>query len=318
MATPKRQLNEFEQAAELLPGGGDVEVDNRATRYLFFAGDEPGMPVPGGMSVSTPCVPGRQIRRGQVTPCVSTPVWTRKEEIPEGQMLAGSDDMAHRNGIPGKAAYLLYAGPEANNLLTQYGHATDTAAQWGLVELKALRGKSLEEVQALRVTSRFFPTWPDDVPETNLAMAAHIEAKMKEFEAGNDPDKKVLLACGRDMLTACEHAQEHQSNLAAESNMRVTLSPSDSGYKLAFDERDRVYARRAGVPLATNAMRGNQADGVAQIAQAVQKSLQTPAVNPETIAAIVAATVKAMREDVPAPTPAPVQEDRKPAPKKAA
>lgn len=308
MASAKEAWNEFEDAASLLPGRQDTEVDNRATRYLWFAGDEPGMLPPGGMRVSTPCIPKKMIYRGQVTPCVSTPVWTRKEEIPEGQMLAGSDQAGTKNHPgAGKAAYLLYAGLEAANLLNQYGHGSDYTKQWGLVELKALRGMSLEEVQALRITSRFFPKYPAGVPETNEGLVEQIERVRDEIAESNDPNRKIYLECAAEMLTACEHAQEHQARIAAESNMAVTLNPMDPGYKKAFDEKDKLFARRAGIPLATNAMRGNQADAIQQIAKMVQP--QAPQIDPQTIAAIVAATVQALREPTP-PVSAPVEEKK--------
>lgn len=303
MASAKQAVNEFEAAARLMPGSQDLEMDARATRYLWFAGDEPGMLPPGGMRVSTPCIPNKIIYRGQVTPCVSTPVWSRKEEIPEGEMLAGSDQYAPGTG---KAAYLLKAGPEANNLLWQYGHESDYTAQWGLVELKALRGKSLEEVAALRITSTFFPQYPR-MPETNEEMAAHLESVREGLERGNDPNKAIYLACVNEMLTACEHAQAHQSRIAGESNMRVTLSPLDPGYKLSFDEKDKVYAKRAGIPLATNSQRGNQSDMIREIARNIQP--QAPAIDPQAIAAIVAATVQALREPTP-PVSAPVEEKK--------
>jgi len=319
MASAKKAMNEFEAAASLMPGRQDVEVDNRATRYLFFAGDEPGMMAPGGMSVNTACVPNKMIFRGQVTPCVSTPIWTRKEEIPEGQMLMGSEEAANapKGAGKGKAAYLSYAGLEAKNLLMQYGHDSDYTAQWGLVELKALRGKSLEEVQALRVTSRYFPKYPA-IPETNFGMIEQIESVMAQIKAGNDPNKDILLQCGEEMLTACEHAQAHQERLTADSNMRVTLAADDPGYKKEFDGRDRVYAKRSGVPLATNSLRGNQSDSVAQIARAVTDSVKPQGVDPQMIASIVAATVAALRETAPVVAEAAPVEDKKPAAKKVA
>ena len=298
-------LDEFGQAAALQPGNQDQEVSNRATRYLVFAGDEPGVMTPGGMSVNTPCIPKRVIFRGQVTPCVSTPVWTRVEEIPEGQMLAGSDQVRdeHHPG-KGKAAYLLYAGLEAANLLTQYGHTSDSAKQWGLVELKALKGLALEDVKALKVTPRFFPEYPK-MPETTLAMAAQIEKVRDQIEASDDPHRNILLACADDMLTACTHAQEWQAQVAAESNMRVTLNPLDPGYKKAFDDKDKLFAKRAGIPLATNSMRGNQADSSTQLIEQIAKAMQpqAPQIDANVISAIVAATVQALREPAAAPAP---------------
>ena len=60
------------------------EQQSRETRYLFFAGDEPGLPLPGGMEVQSKCVPGRVLWRCAVTPVVSSPVKSRIVDIPDG------------------------------------------------------------------------------------------------------------------------------------------------------------------------------------------------------------------------------------------
>lgn len=308
----------FASAAELLPKNTQTEAEDRAERYFFFAGDEPGMPHPGGMRVATPCVPTKTIWRGQVTPCISVPQRSRVEEIPEGREIYGS-----RDAIGRKASYMLFSGPEADNLLAQYGSATDHTKQWGLVELKALRGKSLDEVKSLQITATFFPNWPHDVPETNEEMVAHILSVKKTLvaerrrETGDITD--ILLQCADEMIAAARQAQAHQANIIGENNMRVTLPSTDANFKEKFDGRDRLFATRSGLALAVNSQRANQSDVLQQVIGAMQPQ-QAAQIDPNAIAAIVAATMQAMQaQNAPTP-PAPVAPETqpKPQPKKAA
>ena len=307
----------FDSAVALSSHNTQADIQARAERYFFFAGDEPGMPAPGGMSVASPCIPAKTIWRCQVTPCVSVPVRSRLEEIPEGQMIHGSLDERTR-----KASYLLPAGPEADNLIHQYGSLTDHTRQWGLVELTALRGKSLDEVRSLRITHVFFPEWPNDVPDTNAGLIAHIIDVMKRLktDASITPDIfKLYEKCAEEMISAARQAQQHQESIIGENNMRVTLPSTDANFKEKFDARDRLFAKRSGLALAVNAQRANQSDVLQQVVEGFKTQQQSAQVDPTAIAAIVAATMQAMQNQQPAPPQPPAApEVKSQQPKKAA
>ncbi len=277
------------------------EQMNREPRYLFFAGDEPNMPDPGGMMVQSPVIPGKTIWRCAVTPAISVPVKMRREEIPDGRLLDGTD-----NG-KGIASMLLPCGPEVDALLADYGHPDRTQWQkrWGLVELEELRGMAPRDVAKMNLTTTFFPSWPD-VPKTNREVIALVEAKNAELlaiiEKRNGTEREqLLLAIGTRMLAAVQQAQSYHTKLIQNGNMRVTYPDTNDSFKPGFDSKDELFALRSGVGLAVNSLRGNQSDaatqGLKDVLEAVMSKFQPQqqqSLDPQVIAAIVAATVQAM------------------------
>lgn len=266
----------------------NTEAVDRAERYFFFAGDEPGVGGPGGMSVGTYCIPNKTIFRCEVTPCLTVPRPSRPEEIPDGMRIAGSYDEKTK-----KMQYWLYSGPEAQVLLTEYANPGDYTKQWGLVELTALRGKSLDEVAALQITRVFFPSWPS-LPETNTEVQEAIRSKLEDIETNPKIPAEIrplYLSCGKQMLLASEQAQSHQSRIVSDSNMRVTLPNTDDKFKRDFDAKDHLFAKRTGLSLAMNSLRGNQTDVLAKVIDKIGQPVDTAM-----IGAIVAATVAALDE----------------------
>lgn len=282
--------NAFEIIEETPQELSSQEQMNREPRYLFFAGDEPNMPDPGGMMVQSPVIPGKTLWRCAVTPAVSIPIKMRREEIPDGRILDGTD-----NG-KGLASMLLPCGPEVDELLAQYGHPDKAQWQkrWGLVELTELRGMMPREVAKFNLTTFFFPDFPD-VPQTNKEVEALLKAKIEQ--ADNDLTEKI----GKRMLEAVHQAQSFQQKLIQSGNMRVTYPDTNDGFKPGFDSKDELFAQRSGVGLAVNSLRGNQSDsanqGLKDVLEAVMSKFQPQASAPldaSAIAAIVAATLQAM------------------------
>lgn len=278
-------------------------------RYLFFAGDMPGMEAPGGMSVQTPCVPAKRLRRCQVTPCVTVQWPARLVEIPEGRIIRGTEDFR-----PGFGKFFMYSGSEADILLADY-------ARSGLIELapEYLRGKDWREVVALNITGTFFPNWPNDVPETNPALIDYLEQKVEEINQSNAYQEPFVtgegkpitvgllyLQCGMDMIRAARQAHQYQSEIVGQTNIAVTLPSTEAGYKRNFDERDQLFSKRSGVDLAINSLRQNTASATEKTAEAIKELAeklqpQTATLNPEVFGAAVAAAIKAMNAPEPSP-----------------
>lgn len=317
----------FEALAEQPQSVVTDEMRAREPRYLFYAGDEPGMPSPGGLMVQSPVVPDRTFWRCAVTPALSAPVRMRKVEIPEGRLLEGTED------DKGLASMILPCGPEVDEMLAAYGHPDRTQWQkrWGLVELTPLRGMQPRDVAKLNLTATFFPEWPN-VPDTNAEVEALLVGKIKEIEAQATkaygvtaesgkmrPDilpegsrERIMLSIAILMLDAVKQAQEYQKRLIQQGNMRVTYPDTNDGFKPGFDSKDELFALRSGVGLAVNSLRGNQSDAAASsigaVLEKVLEKFQPPqqaAIDPNQIAAIVAATVQALNAQADAPQKAP-------------
>jgi len=287
---------------EFTGGLATEELRNREPRYLFYAGDEPLMPFPGGLTVSSPVIPSKILWRCQVTPALSVPVRLRRVEIPEGRLLEGTED------DKGLASMLLPCGPEVDELLAQYGHPDRAQWQkrWGLVELTPLRGKQPREVAELNLTATFFPDWPN-IPATNREIEVMLLAKLEELESRAQNDHtRLLREIGQQMLAAVRQAQEYQQRLVQQGNIRVTYPDTNDGFKPGFDAKDELFAVRAGVSLAVNSLRGNQSDalsaGVGSVVEKVVEKVlekfqpQSAALDVNQIAAVVAATMQAMQQ----------------------
>ena len=287
----------FEVVAEQPNDVVTQEAQNREPRYLFYAGDEPNMPDPGGLSVASPVIPDKTLWRCAVTPALSVPIKMRAQEIPEGRKLDGTEDGK------GLASMLLPCGPEVDELLAQYGHPDRTQWQkrWGLVELTDLRGMQPRDVAKLNLTATFFPNWPS-IPATNREVEALLKAKLAELESQTGERAELLRSIGGQMLDAVRQAQSYQQRLIQQGNMRVTYPDTNDAFKPGFDSKDELFAVRSGVGLAVNSLRGNQSDAAAAgVGAVVEKILekfqpqQAAAIDPQQIAAIVAATMQAMR-----------------------
>lgn len=297
MATAAR--NAFEAIAEQPQEIVSQEMMNREPRYLFYAGDEPGRPDPGGLAVATPVIPGKVLWRCSVTPALSVPIRMRYQEIPEGRELDGT------RTDKGLASMLLPCGPEVDALLADYGNsdAAQWQKRWGLVELEELRGLQPRDVGQMNLTTTFFPEWPM-IPSTNKEIRDHLKAKLQEPAIAND---KMLSAIGRRMIEAVEQAQSYQTRLIQQGNMRVTYPDTNDAFKPGFDSKDELFALRSGIGLAVNSLRGNQSDAAAaSIGAVIEKVMekfapQQATIDPNQIAAIVAATMQAMQPKEEAP-----------------
>lgn len=281
----------FASMEELSPGQEIFMPEDRRERYFFYAGDEPGRDYPGGLSVNTPCVPNRLIRRCQVTPCITIQWPKRIVEIPEGRRIEGT-----MNFRPGFAKEWIYSGPEAGMLISDYGNPADPSRQRGLIELDALLGLPWPTVRDLHITDTVFPSWPD-IPKTNAGALLLLEDS--RMAIGNDSRlntdiKKIYLVCIAKMMLAVEQADAYQSDVVAKSNLAVTLPSTEPGYKRDFDERDKLYSDRTGIALAVNSLRQNQNNLVEQLVTKLQPA--APQIDPTTIAQIVTATVAAIKE----------------------
>jgi hypothetical protein len=294
---------------EMSPPQQYIAAEDKRERYFFYPGDEPGRAHPGGLSVNTPCVPYKIIRRCQVTPCISRQIPARIEEIPEGARIAGT--VGFRLGF---AKSWLASGPEADGLLSDYGNQADFTRNWGLVELlpDKLTGMTYMEYAKLHLNEAIFPQWPD-VPETNRGVIDHLYEINTLIEGNDHPwfkwnlnqsetiyHRDIYLACIPQMIMATEAAQTFQADIVRNSNMAVTLPSTEPGYKRNFDERDRLYSKRAGIALALNSLRQNTSDAVEMAVERVATRLQpqiAPQVDPGMFAMMAGAVVKALKDE---------------------
>jgi hypothetical protein len=313
----------FSTMDELAPKVEVVIPEDRRERYFFFAGDEPGRANPGGLAVSTPCVPHKILRRCQVTPCVTVQQPARIPEIPEGRLIQGTQNFSHEiahNGFfrmvvrEGFAKQWLYAGPEAEMLLYQYGNKGNPDQSWGLVEVAEayLRGRSWQDIRNLHLTEAFFPMWPD-VPKTNSEVLEVLQQRIKEVPKEIDRSKQwvatdgslvklldVYMQVAVDMEWAIIAAQEFQSEMVSRANLAVTLPSTEPGYKRKFDPRDELFSKRTGVELAMNSLRQNAMGPLEKLADRLSEKLQpqvAPQLDPAQFAMMATAMVQALKAE---------------------
>lgn len=301
---------------EITPEQVYIAADDRRERYFFYPGDEPGTKHPGGLSVNSPCIPYKLIRRCQVTPCISRQIPARIEEIPEGARIAGT--VGFRVGF---AKYWLASGPEADTLISDYGNRTDFTRQWGLIELlpDKLRGMNYAQFANFHITEAIFPQWPD-IPETNQGILDHLYEMNEMIEKNNhawfkwNPNssetiisRDIYLASIPQMVESVEVAQEFQSEVVRTSNLAVTLPSTEPGYKRKFDERDLLYSTRAGIELAAISSRQNPNGPLETLAKNLSEKLQpqvAPQVDTAQFGMMAVAIVKALKDEGLLVTPA--------------
>jgi hypothetical protein len=293
---------------EITPPQLYIAAEDKRERYFFYPGDEPGRQHPGGLSVNTPCIPYKVIRRCQITPCISRQISARIEEIPEGARIAGT--VGYRAGF---AKYWLASGPEADTLLADYGNKGDFARQWGLIELlpEKLTGMIYYEFAKLQITEAIFPQWPD-VPETNQGVLDHLYQINGQIENNEHPwftwqlnssesimRRDIYLACIPQMIEATKAAQEFQGEIVRASNIAVTLPSTEPGYKRKFDERDILYAARTGIDLAINSLRQNTSNAMETLVKGLSDKLQpqvAPQLDAGQFAMMAGAMVQALKD----------------------
>jgi len=294
---------------EMTPERVYIAAEDKRERYFFYPGDEPGMKNPGGLSVNTPCVPYKRIYRCQITPCISRQIPARIEEIAEGSRIPGT--VGFRVGF---AKSWLASGPEADGLLADYGNAADFSRNWGLIELlpEKLTGMNYAEYAKLHLNEALFPQWPD-IGEANQDVLDHL-FEMNGIIEKNEHDwfkwnlnnsetilhRDIYLACIPQMVMAVEAAQQHQSEVVRNSNIAVTLPSTEPGYKRNFDDRDRLYSKRTGIPLAINSLRQNSSDAMEVMAERLASKLQpqvAPQSDPTQVAATVTAVIQALKAE---------------------
>lgn len=312
---------------EMTPERVYIAAEDKRERYFFYPGDEPGRTHPGGLSVNTPCIPYKVIRRCQVTPCISRQIPARVEEIAEGARIPGT--VGFRLGF---AKYWLASGPEADGLLADYGNPGDFARNWGLIELlpEKLTGMNYGDYAKLAINEVIFPQWPD-IPETNQGVLDHLYEMNGLIEKNdhswfkwnlNDSEtilhRDIYLACIPQMVMAVEAAQSHQSEVVRNSNIAVTLPSTEPGYKRNFDDRDRLYSKRTGIALAIDSRRQSPTDMAEAAAERIAAKLQpqvAPQVDPSLFATMAGAVVKALKDEGLLAVPATEEPKQKPKPK---
>lgn len=298
-------INEQMQAYEIL------SAEDRRTRYLFFAGDVGDVPEPGGMRVQSKCVPKKTLYRCMVTPVVTVRNLELTNLIPQGGVIPGSENRVKA----GCSEYWIFAGPEVQTLLRDYGSTTDTTRSWGLVELapELLAGLDWEkDVKPLRIQQTIFPDWPNSLPASNFEVLSHLRERVEFLKTTDDAfiarNRDLYLTVAEDMTRAVEAAQRHQEYTCARSNQGVAEPRGSEAYKFAFDGRDDAAFRRSGMIRNTQALqrvaeemknstKGNGIDAAAlkEILSTVVPA-QQPAFSPEALATIVAAAIKMVNE----------------------
>jgi hypothetical protein len=307
----------YQQLSAMTPKTTE-EVDRKVQRYFFYAGDEPGHK--GGLSVESLSIPDRVLLRCAVTPCLTTYRFGKHVPTADGvytdirNLIPGSQDegLQEKSGKRrmGYAKEWVYAGEEAQGLLDNYGNPGDSARNWGLVELKALRGMEIEHVYGnLNPDGVFFPTWPE-VPETNADVRLQIETVRDLIKADKIPNilkenKQIYLQCAEEMLLAVDAAERFQSNAMRRTNVSITVPSSDPEFKKEADSRDYVFSKRTGIAILMNASRsgGSPVDDVIKGLAETLKGMSTPALDSQALAAIVGAAVAAaLKEQDKGPT----------------
>jgi len=195
-------------------------VSKEAVRWLFFPGDSigprrkrelremvalgvqiNGAPFPvyslGGTEVNTACLLRTRgvLPRAMLSPLEISSVRMPEDLIPNGaETFRGvlTADAKWTATLPGLKTY---PGEAVRSILTSAQN--DQGVSQGIVEIAALRGFSWQEVEAMGIQKRFFPSWPK-LPPTLRELEEMIRDGVMLA------DSRVIDQAGEEMLSACE------------------------------------------------------------------------------------------------------------------
>lgn len=299
--------------------------DNRV-RYLFFGGDVGDVQYSGGMRVGSQAVPRKTLYRCLVTPCVTTRKMELISLIPSGGMIPGSADKIK----VGCGEYWVNAGPEAAQLLSQYGNPGEPGRNLGLVELAPhlLCGQDWERVvKPLDLTRTFFPNWPT-LPKLDSDLIAEFMERFEYVRTTAESRialrRELFVTVGQDMLRGLEAAARWHEAICTQTNHAVAQPRGDEAYKYRFDGLDEVCFERSGSVKNTDALRrvaeamktgtnnGLSADQLQSILKTVVPA-QQPALSQEALAAAIGqgvAMAMQMMQQSQQPAPPPPEDDQ--------
>ena len=208
--------------------------------------------------VDTDAIPGRYLRRGEITPCVNYKKKMHLYTIPEGALIRGSEE----TDKDGKAVYgyvLQPAGPEATRLAEN-----ESAADYKqtLFELTALVGMPVEVYRKTDFNALLYPNGIENLPEKHEDVIALLEPRIAEIRRNGLPGDHPPFAAEQilkgleQVIDAVKYAADVQRSRLDDTHLRFRVQPSDpSGrYKRNYDRMDEEMLKRTGIP------RHNEAD----------------------------------------------------------
>jgi hypothetical protein len=216
---------------------------------VFFAGDFPGEKEKGdcpagGVDFGSNCIVPFLSKPGYMHRCVITPLLRVrhqlfKQETPVGvtvvEALPGVNPL---NGLRTDTVHVyLYPGEEWDVLNRQY-------ARWGLTEITTLRGKEPAEVEQLKLTTLFYPDWPN-LPVTNKEVIEHLKNRKSFFNKSQHRD--VYHEIADEMIAGVQVTQRWMSAHVSSVHAAFKLSEKDSHKRSAYDLTDLHFIEMAGM-----------------------------------------------------------------------
>lgn len=205
------------------------------------------------LGVDTPAIPNSYLLRGEITPCQSFRAKERLPHIPEGALIAGSEERDQEGRIT-YGQYWKYAHYESERLAAI---EASKESKDGLIELKTLH-ENPRLYEAVDFNKLFYPQGLDMLPEKNLDLAAHLRKRCTEIKAsppeGLHPvDVTTVLEIGEQIARAAEEANRIQSDRLRYTHKCLEAPLTDAGgmHKRNYDGVDDEMLLRTGTPRMT-------------------------------------------------------------------
>lgn len=205
------------------------------------------------LEVDTEAVPGKQLLRGEITPCRSHRQKSNIHEIMEGQRIPGMDEVDRASGDNRVIwGYYWKRAQDESERLKDIERTTDPTRRMGLVEITSLAGIRSVYYDQFDFNEIFYPDGLDTLPVTNAELRTHLQGRVNAIgELPLPPElKPVLTDLGRELLAACDTAEKIQSDRIEFTHRCMQLSPDDKSgyYKKGYDDPDEEMLIRTGKP----------------------------------------------------------------------
>lgn len=205
------------------------------------------------LEVDTEAIPGKQLLRGEITPCRSHRQKSNIHEIQEGQRIPGMDQADPASGDNRVIwGYYWKRAQDEGERLKDIERTTDPTRRMGLVEIASLAGIRSVYYDQFDFNEIFYPDGLDSLPEKNADLKAYIQGRLGAISEMSLPAelKPVLTDIGRELLAACDTAEKIQSDRIEFTHRCMQLSPDDKSgyYKKGYDDPDEEMLIRTGKP----------------------------------------------------------------------
>ncbi len=231
-------LSPMDRLRQTRPSAGrPLDLADNAPRYFVEFGYRKFV-------VDTECIPGRLLRRGEITPCLGYEKWAIIESIPAEMRIKGRTRTINRAT---EGCYPIYADAESTRLKDIEARNSD-----GMYCLELLTGFDVRtDFETCHFNDVFYPMGVENIPATHKGVIQLLEQKRDQILTGDvsvprQDLHKLYVSVANALIDAARYADRLQSQQLEETHLRMRLASNDDKHKDRYDPKDEEMLVRTG------------------------------------------------------------------------